>query len=177
MAQRPRPSPGPARRPDDRGSRRERAGQPRGPAARAQPASADRHRAGGRGSRMTQAADTQTWWVGSGSGVEAISVSAATARACPECLRRAWLLVRLAGHLDNERERISDLLDCADEDLVEAVGGSHTAEVRAEWEAFDAGAYRERCTEAGIEALCRCDPAYPAKLWDLPGEPAVLHVT
>ena len=97
-------------------------------------------------------------------------------RACPECLRRAWLLVRLAGHLDNEREHISDLLDCADEDLIEAVGGSRTAEVLAEWSGFDAGAYRERCTEAGIEALCRCDAAYPAKLWDLTGEPAVLHV-
>jgi DNA processing protein len=107
--------------------------------------------------------------------VEAISVSRSP-RACAECLRRAWLLVRLAGHLDNERERISELLDRADEDLIEAVGGSRTAEVRAEWEAFDADGYRERCTEAGVEALCRCDPAYPAKLWDLSGEPAVLHV-
>ena len=49
-------------------------------------------------------------------------------RACAECLRRAWLLVRLAGHLDNEREHISELLDRADEDLIEAVGGSRTAE-------------------------------------------------
>jgi DNA processing protein len=98
-------------------------------------------------------------------------------RACPECLRRAWLLVRLAGHLDNERGHISDLLDRTDEDLIDAVGGSRTAEVRGEWEGFDAGAYRSRCDEAGIEALCRCDAAYPAKLWDLAGEPAVLHVT
>jgi DNA processing protein len=97
-------------------------------------------------------------------------------RACAECLRRAWLLVRLAGHLDNERERISELLDRADEDLIEAVGGSRTAEVRAEWETFDAGTYRARCDGAGVETLCRCDPAYPAKLWDLSGEPAVLHV-
>ena len=63
-----------------------------------------------------------------------------SSRACAECLRRAWLLVRLAGHLDNERERIAELLDRADEDLIEAVGGSRAAEVRAEWEAFDAGA-------------------------------------
>ena len=98
-------------------------------------------------------------------------------RACPECLRRAWLLVRLAGHLDTERGHISDLLDRADEDLIEAVSGSRTAEVRAEWEGFDAAAYRSRCDDAGIEALCRCDTGYPAKLWDLTGEPAVLHVT
>ncbi|MGZ4169610.1 MAG: DNA-processing protein DprA [Solirubrobacteraceae bacterium] len=99
-----------------------------------------------------------------------------TLRACPECLRRAWLLVRLAGHLDVEREHMSELLDRSDEDLIEAVGGSHTAEVRAEWDVFDAAAYRASCEAAGVETLCRCDPAYPAKLWDLEGEPAVLHV-
>ena len=73
--------------------------------------------------------------------------------ACAECLRRAWLLTRLAGHLDVERERMSELLDRADEDLIEAVGGSHVAKVRAEWEAFDADAIpravrRRRCRDA-----------------------------
>ena len=71
---------------------------------------------------------------------------------------------------------MSELLDRSDEDLIEAVGGSHTAEVRAEWDVFDAAAYRASCEAAGVETLCRCDPAYPAKLWDLEGEPAVLHV-
>ena len=99
-----------------------------------------------------------------------------TERACDECLRRAWLLVRLAGHLDVERERISELLDRSDEDLIEAVGGSHSSDVRAEWDAFEADGYRDRCETAQVEALCRCDPAYPPKLWDLGGEPAVLHV-
>jgi DNA processing protein len=99
-----------------------------------------------------------------------------TARACDDCLRRAWLLKRLAGHLDTERRRVSELLDRTDEDLIEAVGGSHNAQVRAEWEGFEAGTYREICHAAGVQALCRCDPAYPARLWDLDGEPAVLHV-
>jgi DNA processing protein len=106
--------------------------------------------------------------------VQAIGVNAAGA--CPECLRRSWLLVRLAGHLDVQREDLSDLLDRADEDLIAAVGGSHTAQVLAEWDAFDSGAYRERCDAAEVETLCRCDPAYPAPLWDLEGEPAVLHI-
>jgi DNA processing protein len=96
--------------------------------------------------------------------------------ACPDCLRRAWLLVRLAGHLDVQREHLSGLLECADEDLIEAVGGSHVGEVRAEWKGLDADAYRGRCDAAEVETLCRCDPAYPAKLRDLDGEPAVLHV-
>jgi DNA processing protein len=105
---------------------------------------------------------------------EAISVR--LWRACPDCLRRAWLLVRLAGHLDVQREHLPGLLDRADEDLIETVGGSHVAEVRAEWEGFAADAYRKRCDAAEVETLCRCDPAYPARLWDLDGEPAVLHV-
>ncbi len=98
------------------------------------------------------------------------------APACPECLRRAWLLVRLAGHLDVERGRVSELLDRGDEDLIEAVAGNGATEVRAEWASFDAGRYRERCETAHVETLCRCDPAYPSKLWALQGEPAVLHV-
>jgi DNA processing protein len=106
--------------------------------------------------------------------MEVAEVSAA--RACPDCLRRAWLLVRLAGHLDVQREDIPDLLDRADEDLIEAVGGSHTAAVRSEWDQFDADAYRARCDAAEVETLCRCDRAYPARLWDLDGEPAALHV-
>jgi DNA processing protein len=99
------------------------------------------------------------------------------ARACAECLRRAWLLTRLAGHLDVERERMSELLDRADEDLIEAVGGGHVAKVRAEWDTFDPDPYQERCDAVAVETVCRCDPAYPAKLWDLAGEPAVLHVS
>jgi DNA processing protein len=99
-----------------------------------------------------------------------------TDRACEECLRRAWLLVRLAGHIDVERERISEVLDRSDEDLIEAVGGSRRDDVRAEWDAFDADAYRARCQAAQVETVCRCDLAYPPKLWDLEGEPAVLHV-
>jgi DNA processing protein len=106
--------------------------------------------------------------------VEAISVRAV--RACVDCLRRSWLLVRLAGHLDTQRVGLSHLLDRADEDLIEAVGGSRAGEVRAEWDAFDVNAYRERCAAVAVETLCRCHPAYPVKLWDLDAEPAVLHV-
>jgi len=97
-------------------------------------------------------------------------------RACPDCLRRAWLLVRLAGHLDVQREDVSELLERADEELIDAVGGGRAADVRMEWEGFDTGGYHERCDAAGLETLCRCDAAYPPKLWDLDAEPAVLHV-
>ncbi|MGZ4350408.1 MAG: DNA-processing protein DprA [Solirubrobacteraceae bacterium] len=97
-------------------------------------------------------------------------------RACANCLRRSWLLARLTGCLDTERRRISELLDLDDEDLLEAVGGQDTRPVRSEWHSFDVDRYRERCEAAELETLCRCDPAYPGKLWALAAEPAVLHV-
>ena len=97
-------------------------------------------------------------------------------RACPDCVRSAWLLARLAGHLDVQRDDVARLLGCADEDLLELVAGSHLDDVRAEWDAFDSTAYRERCAAVGVEALCRCDPAYPVRLWDLDAQPAVVHV-
>jgi DNA processing protein len=97
-------------------------------------------------------------------------------RACADCLRRSWLLARLSGHLETERRRISELLDLDDEHLIEAVGGKHAELVRSEWLSFRADHYREGCEAAEVETLCRCDAAYPQKLWDLAAEPAVLHV-
>lgn len=96
--------------------------------------------------------------------------------ACDECLARSWLLGRLAAHLDVERGRIIALLDLGEEDLIRAVAGRDAAAVRAERLAFDAGAYRERCADAGLGLICRCDAGYPSALWALPAEPAVLHV-
>ncbi len=96
--------------------------------------------------------------------------------ACAECLARAWLLERLAGHLDVVRGRIKALLDLDDADLIAAVAGREEEAVRVELEAFDPEKSRARCDAAGVELLCRCDPAYPPALWSLPAEPAVLHV-
>ena len=98
------------------------------------------------------------------------------ASACDECLARSWLLGRLAPHLDIERERIAALLDLGEEDLISAVAGRDATGIRGERRAFDAGAYRERCAEAGLALICRCDPGYPSPLWALSAEPAVLHV-
>ena len=97
-------------------------------------------------------------------------------RACSDCLRRAWLLVRLASHLDLQRRELANLLSHTDEDLIEAVGGTRATDVRAEWARFDATAYRERCAAAAVETLCRCQDDYPAKLRDLDTPPSVLHV-
>ena len=97
-------------------------------------------------------------------------------RACRCCLRRSWLLGRLSGHLDRARGHIQALLELADEDLIAAVAPKHKRTVAGERATFDAQAYRARCAGAGLELICRCDPAYPAGLWTLTAPPAVLHV-
>jgi DNA processing protein len=83
----------------------------------------------------------------------------------------------VSGHLDVARTRIPELLDLGDDDLIAAVAGQERSTVDAERAAFDPEGYRARCDEAAVAVMCRCDPAYPAGLWSLPAEPAVLHVT
>jgi DNA processing protein len=97
-------------------------------------------------------------------------------RACPDCLRRTWLLGRLSGHLDLTRDRVDALLELDDGELIEAVAGARADEVTGGYRAFDAGAARTRIAEAGLEAVCRCSPAYPDRLRELAAPPAVLHV-
>lgn len=99
-----------------------------------------------------------------------------TDRACDRCIRRTWLLGRMAGHLENARARIAAVLELGDDELIAALGGGLADDVKRERESADLGQRRQRCTHAGLELLCRCDPAYPARLRDLAAPPAVLHV-
>ncbi len=48
--------------------------------------------------------------------------------------------------------------------------------MRRELEALDADEVRARARDAGLEAICGCDPAYPSRLRALAAPPAVLHV-
>ncbi len=99
-----------------------------------------------------------------------------SAQVCPGCARRAWLLERLAGHLDQVRERIAELLELDDGALVAAVGGSRRSAIEDELAVHDPSELGARAQQAGLSAVCRCDPAYPAALRDLPSPPAVLYV-
>ena len=96
--------------------------------------------------------------------------------ACEPCLRRAWLVGRLAGHLEPVRVRIAELLALDDEALLAAVGGDRRAELADELGRFDAERYLLRSGTAGLELLCRCDPRYPERLSGLRSAPAVLHI-
>jgi DNA processing protein len=96
--------------------------------------------------------------------------------ACERCLRRAWLVGRLAGHLEPVRVRIAELLALDDEALLQAVGGGRRREIAAERDRFDAARYLERADAAGLSLVCGCDSRYPARLRGLESAPAVLHV-
>jgi DNA processing protein len=96
--------------------------------------------------------------------------------ACNACLARAWLVARLAGHLDQHRDRIDHLLALDDEDLIAALAGKVRASIERERRHFDAPAARARAATAGSELICRCADDYPASLNELAAPPAVVHV-
>ncbi len=97
-------------------------------------------------------------------------------RACRDCLARAWLLSRLASHLEVARANIDAVLCLDDEGLIGAVAGRQREAVARELMSFDVDAARERCERADMETICRCQPEYPRRLHDLDSAPAVLHV-
>jgi DNA processing protein len=84
--------------------------------------------------------------------------------ACAACLRRSWLLSTLSGPLDccaRDRDRLQALLALEDLQLLEAVGGSRRAQLRAQYDAFDPQSLH---VGAGVESLCRHHPVYPEAL-------------
>jgi DNA processing protein len=97
-------------------------------------------------------------------------------RACERCLTRAWLLGRLAGHLERVRARIESVLALPDAELIAAVAGDSRDRVQHELEGLDRRRLRARAATQGLELLCRCDPGYPRRLRALRSAPAVLHV-
>jgi DNA processing protein len=102
------------------------------------------------------------------------------ATACDDCLRRAFLLGALAGHIehaDRRAGRLGQLLALGDRDLVDALtpadGRRQVLRAHAD---FDAGRARARCAAVSVVPLCRHGDGYPARLLDAADAPAVLHV-
>jgi DNA processing protein len=98
--------------------------------------------------------------------------------ACAGCLRRAFLVARLApriaGLLDRPRARVAGLLGLGESDLLEAVAGPQAGRVLDELDRLDVGAEREALADKGVAAFCRHSPTYPAPLLELGDPPAVL---
>jgi len=115
---------------------------------------------------------------GTGAGV------ASDHRACGPCLRRTWLLGRLAGRLEVARHeapvqaggRLRELLALPDARLLDALAGLDRTAIERERAALDVGALRAACDRAGLGVVCRHGPGYPARLRDLDDAPAVVHV-
>ncbi|MBV9819105.1 MAG: DNA-protecting protein DprA [Solirubrobacterales bacterium] len=110
-----------------------------------------------------------------GAGAPGAGTPGPAASACDACVRRTWLLGRLAGHLERARARAGDLLALDDAALIAAIGGPHAAAIGDERTEAQPAGERARCAALGVELVCRCSAAYPQPLRKLPAPPAVLH--
>jgi DNA processing protein len=102
-----------------------------------------------------------------------------TDSACDACLRRTWLVARLAGAIEiarHEKRVLRELLAMPDERLLAVLGDAAGGDVGAELDAVDPGRLRSAATAAGLAAVCRHDGRYPRPLTDLRDRPAVLFV-
>jgi DNA protecting protein DprA len=96
--------------------------------------------------------------------------------ACGECLKRAWLLGAVSGHLDALRARIDAVLALGDRELIAAVGGRRRRDLERRLARARSAPALQAAREAGLELLCRCHPSYPPRLLELPSAPAVLYI-
>jgi DNA processing protein len=102
-----------------------------------------------------------------------------SAKACPECLTRTWLVARLAGSIElarHHKSRLREILALSNERLIAGVGGARASAIAEELEHVDVDELREAVATAGLEAVCRHDQAYPTRLADLDDAPAALFV-
>ena len=100
--------------------------------------------------------------------------------ACDTCLRRGYLIGRLAAPiarlLDRPGRRAPGLLALGDDPLVSAVAGENAGEVRAFIEAFDPDGAREHLESLSLGAVCRHAAGYPAPLLALGDPPSALFL-
>ena len=96
--------------------------------------------------------------------------------ACAACLRRAWLLQALAGHLEAVRKEIHEVLALGDDELIAAVGGRRRRELERRLARHGAESALEAAQEANLHLICRCHESYPDRLRELIAPPAVLHI-
>ncbi len=99
--------------------------------------------------------------------------------ACPGCLRRAWLVSDLAGHIEKAVDnragsRAHELLALADDQLAEAMAGSRADEFLSGAVRRRPQRLREEIAAASAWACCLHDGLYPDALRALGDPPAAL---
>jgi DNA processing protein len=100
-------------------------------------------------------------------------------RACPECLRRSWLLAALGPYVEKVAtgevgSRSPELLRLSNEDLVEVAAPKVAEQLLARVAALPEEKMREELVLAGCWACCRHDELYPASLRDAADAPWAL---
>jgi DNA processing protein len=100
-------------------------------------------------------------------------------RACPDCLRRAWLIGSLSGHIetavtDVPGHRAHEILALSDEELTRAMARGQADSYLARSASRDPERLRAAVAGAGAWACCHHDELYPAALHDLGDGPAVI---
>jgi DNA processing protein len=99
--------------------------------------------------------------------------------ACADCLARTWLIARLAGSIEiarHQRRRLREILALPNEELIAGLAGVRAGAICDALERLDVDDLRDATDRAGLQAVCRHDPAYPARLSDLTDAPAALFV-
>lgn len=99
--------------------------------------------------------------------------------ACPECLRRSWLLERLGAWIQNvvdhrDGHRTPELLRLGSEQLVQAVAAKQADEILCWNESLTEGEMRAVLENAGCWACCRHDANFPEGLGDGADSPVAL---
>lgn len=100
-------------------------------------------------------------------------------RACPECLRRSWLIGSLLSYIDKAVDsspgnRAQELLALRDDELAHALARSKAKSFLERAKARDPERMRAAVAGAGAWACCPHDPLYPGGLGELGDAPATL---
>lgn len=98
--------------------------------------------------------------------------------ACENCVRRSWLLGRMAGFLAVEHLRCAlvSILSLDSPDLVCGLGGERADGILKELASLNARAVAQAAHDAGLAAICRHDDAFPECLRDGDGSPWMVWV-
>jgi len=107
-----------------------------------------------------------------GAGVDAGS-------ACPDCLRRSWLIARLGAWIQNVVDdqagrRTPELLRLSNEDLVQVVAAKESDEILCWNASLSEGEMRGLLENAGCWACCSHDPSFPEGFADGADAPRAL---
>jgi DNA processing protein len=100
-------------------------------------------------------------------------------RACGECLKRAWLVGSLSGHIeravsDAPGQRVRELLALPDEDLARAMAHTRGSDFLEQAASRDPDRMTRAVAGARAWVSCRHDEFYPEALLDLSDPPAAL---